>query len=149
MGERPIPLFDQECELKAWWIGDFMWTHDDMRYLCFVSGGHAFRSDDNRWMGPVANGLVLDTKGRVVLWSPDVNVSGASHVYRPARPSRPPRPEIPPRPNPPYRPGKPPRPSGGWSPHSFKEWVRFKDAGPEVDQDRGIGEDYGMISFDE
>jgi hypothetical protein len=96
----------------------------DLTWIGFIHDGNMWTADqEGIWLGPAGEGVLMDRKGRVALWTRGVHVSGKSAVYQPARPYRPPRPQRPPRPNRPPRPERPPRPSGGWSPLSFGEWL--------------------------
>ena len=120
-------LYDKDVRHCAWWIGDHIFALD-LRWLAFVSGGHAFTAAiQPRWLGPARDGVVLDVAGKVVFWTANANVSGEHRPYRPPSPSRPPRPERPPRPNLPPRPYKPARPSSGWSTHTPRTWIQGGD----------------------
>jgi hypothetical protein len=148
VSEPILPLYDQSTDLRAWWDGDHIFDLD-LNWIAFVYDGHAFTASvDSRWLGPARHGVMMDTSGRVILWTPDKAVQGEVSPYRPARAPRPPRPEKPPRPGVPPRPYKPPRPSDGWSQLSFEEWFGELGRGP-AQPDEVAGVSPNEISFED
>lgn len=148
MSEPIMPLYDQATNLCAWWDGDNIFSRD-LDWIAFVYDGNAFTASvDTRWLGPARHGVMMDTSGRVVLWTPDKPVQGEVSPYRPPRPSRPPRPEKPPRPSVPPRPYKPPRPSDGWSAQSVDSWFGDLATAPRQ-PDNVAGVSPNEISFDD
>ena len=114
--DAPLALYDLNTDLRAWWIGDHIWSLD-LEWLAFVYDKNVFTAQVNTtWLGPAHDGLLMDHSGHVVLWGEHARVQGDISPYKPPPAPRPPRPERPPRPNLPPRPYKPPRPSDGWSP---------------------------------
>ncbi len=148
MSAPPMPLYDQTTVLRAWWIGDCVFDVE-LRWIAFIYDGHAFSAGhDTAWLGPARGGLMMDSSGRIVLWTPDVAIVGDVSPYRPARPARPPRPERPLRPNLPPNPYKPARPSDGWSKLSLREW--FGVGAVKVVQDDSVaGISPNEITFDD
>lgn len=148
MSEPPMPLYDQDATLCAWWIGDHLFSLD-LDWIAYVYDGNAFAARiDGPWLGPARGGIVMDHSGRVVLWTPAASVYGDVAPYKPPRASRPPRPERPPRPNLPPRPYRPPRPSDGWSNHTFDTWLQDLMLRP-VQPDEVAGISPNEISFDD
>ena len=67
MGEFQ-PLFEANCG----WVAN-------------LADDHAWSDDISKWLGPVNVGMCLDTRDRVVAWTPGGSISGIATPIRPMR----------------------------------------------------------------
>ncbi|GJD51019.1 hypothetical protein OPKNFCMD_3770 [Methylobacterium crusticola] len=117
------PLFSASCDLVGWiTVGKAIWDNQ-MAYVAYIAGDHAWSSETDAWLGPVDGTTCMDRSGRPVAWSPARAVGGRSAPIAPARPMRPARPMTPMRPIAPRRPLFPATPGGGWSQLDFGAWL--------------------------
>lgn len=117
------PLFDKNCELVAW-IDPLNHIFDtEMKWIAYISGGHAWSAETGNWCGPVLGLICLDQSGKVVAWNPNEHIVGTAKPARPARAARVARPARPARPSRPARPARPATPTGGWSSQTIWEWL--------------------------
>jgi hypothetical protein len=118
------PLYDARVNLVGWMeVGEHIFD-TNLKWLAYISDGHAWSANGGNWCGPVIGGTTcLDRKGRPVAWSPTRDPEGTMAPMRPIRPMRAMRPMRPLRPMTPWRPTRPMTPIGGWSRQHWLEWV--------------------------
>ncbi|MCA8048037.1 4-fold beta flower protein [Burkholderia arboris] len=120
------PAYDQHLNLTLWLdqpSGNFF--DPDMNWIGFVSNEHAFSSATLNWLGPLDEATFRDTRGKAVLWMPDLGSPTSGFApHRPFKPFKPFAPFTPFKPFTPFTPFKPFAPAGGWSTLSAIEWLQ-------------------------
>ena len=117
-----IPIYDRNVELIGWYDGVNLFSLD-LNWLAFYDGGDLFSSHSLEWLGPVDDGLFLDTGGKAVVWLDGCSPSGSPRPRKPSRPLRPSKPFKPLKLINPARPLKPLTPLAGWSTLTGQQWL--------------------------
>ena len=81
------PLFDGDSNLVGW-ISDRHIFDTNMRWAGYISGQHAWNSQNGQWVGPVANDNIFDRKGHAIAWSTKP-VSSPGVPMKPMKPMKP------------------------------------------------------------
>ncbi len=121
------PLFSPACDLVGW-IQPRRFVFDaDIAYVAFIANGHAWSARTGIWIGPAAGSHIFDIDGRPVAWSPGEVLRGQARPLRPVNVVRAVSPVRPAKPLASATPVGAPRAQGGWSRHSFREWLVAND----------------------
>lgn len=132
------PLFSPYRD-HVGWISPGRFIFDtEMSYLAFVAGHNAWSGRSGAWLGPIVDAVtILDVDGRPVAWNPDAAPRCIGQPMRPVGAVRAITPPRPVRPVYPRRPLAAPYCAGGWSSHSFVEWLALGDLPPELEAESG------------
>lgn len=132
-----LPLFSSSCDHVGWLQPARFVFDTDMRFVAFITNGHAWSAISAAWIGPAVGHHLFDVDGRPVAWSPASPLRAIGAPLRPVNVVRPVSPVRPVRPVNPTRPIS--APMVPWSGLTFFEWlVRFDpvpDPEPVTDND--------------
>lgn len=66
------PLFTPDCVLVGWLEDNEHIFDTNLNWVAFVDDGHAWSANACHWLGPVNDGCLLDTLGKVVAFSEEL-----------------------------------------------------------------------------